>query len=91
MKLIISAKLQGIFETYNVFVDGEKVLKVRGDKETTLQMSDEEHQVQLKSGSGKSSIIKINKPKQPNETITLKFKTVPTRPFQEGYFELIED
>ena len=91
MKLIICAKLQGVFEAYNIFVDGEKVTKVRGDKITTLKVSDEEHQVQLKSGSGKSSLIKISKPEKDDEEINLTFTTNYARSFKEGYFELMEE
>ena len=39
MKLIISAKLQGMFESYNILVDDEKVAKVKGNKTTTLEVS----------------------------------------------------
>ncbi|MBQ9072417.1 MAG: hypothetical protein IJY25_04600 [Bacilli bacterium] len=91
MELRISAKLQGIFETYNIFVDDEKIIKVRGNKTTVLSVSDEEHTVQLKGGSGKSSVIKISKPTKKDECIDLSFITHYSRAFKEGYFELIED
>ena len=90
MKIIISAKLQGAFETYKILVDGKVITKVRGDKETTLEVSDEEHNIQLKSASGKSSIIQIS-PKEEKNIITLKFITKFTRAFKEGYFELMEN
>lgn len=88
MKLIISAQLQGIFEAYNIFIDGEKVIKVRGNKTTVLEVSNEEHTLQLKSGSGKSSIIKI-KPSDDSEEIELNFITHYFKAFKEGYFELV--
>lgn len=91
MEVIVSAKLQGIFESYNIIVDNEKVAKVRGDKSTTLKLSDEEHTLQLVGGSGKSSIIKISKPTKQNECIKLSFITHYFRAFKEGYFELLED
>ncbi len=91
MEIIVKVQLQGIFEAYNIFVDDEKVAKVRGEKETTLRVSDEEHTLQLKSGSGKSSPVKISKPSKENETMTLYFITHFSRAFKEGYFELVEE
>lgn len=91
MEIIVGAKLQGIMEAYNIFVDGEKVAKVRGNKMTTLKVTDEEHQVQLKGANGKSSIIKISKPELANEKVTLKFNTNYGKAFKEGYFELMEE
>ncbi len=87
MKVIISAKLQGVFESYKILIDEETVAKVRGNKETTLEVSNEEHTLQLKGGSGKSSIIKI-KPEDGQDTIKLHFITHYARAFKEGYFEL---
>ncbi len=88
MKLIISAKLQGMFESYNILVDDEKVAKVRGNKTTTLEVEDSEHTLQLKGGSGKSSIIKISKPKSSDEEVVLNFTTSYAKAFKEGYFQL---
>lgn len=88
MELQISAKLQGMFEAYNIFIDGEKITKVRGNKITTLKVSDEPHTLQLKSGSGKSSIINIGKPEKENEIVKLNFITSYSRAFKEGYFKL---
>ncbi len=88
MKLIISAKVQGIFEAYKIFIDDEEIIKVRGDKKTTLEVSDEEHSLQLKSGSGKSSIVKI-KPEDGKDSLELYFITHFERAFKEGYFELV--
>lgn len=87
MKIIISAKLQGLFESYKILVDDEVVQKVRGDKVTTLEVSDEEHTLQLKGGSGKSSIVKIL-PEDGKDTLNLHFITHYSRAFKEGYFEL---
>lgn len=91
MEIIVSVKLQGPAEAYNIFVDGEKIIKVRGDKDTTLKVTDDEHLLQLKSGSGKSSVVKINKPERENETIKLVFSTSYLRAFREGYFKLEEE
>lgn len=91
MELQISAKLQGILEAYNILIDGEKVAKVRGNKVTTLRVSDEAHTLQLKSGSGKSSIINIGKPEKENEIVKLHFNTNYARAFKEGYFQLEEN
>jgi len=88
MELQISAKLQGVKEAYNIFIDDEKIIKVRGDKVTTLNVSDEPHTLQLKSGSGKSSIINIGKPDKENEIVKLNFSTSYARAFREGYFKL---
>ena len=91
MEVIIRAKLQGIFEAYNIMVDDEKVAKVRGNKTTTLKLSDEEHTLQLTGGSGKSSVIKLKKPTKKNEQLTLNFITHYSCAFKEGYFELLGD
>lgn len=91
MEVIISAKLQGVFEAYNIMVDGEKVAKVRGNKATTLKLSDEEHTLQLTGGSGKSSIIKLKPTTKNNEVLRLNFITHYSLAFKEGYFELLED
>ena len=91
MELKISAKLQGIFETYNILIDDEIAAKVRGNKATTLLLSDKEHFLQLKGGSGKSSIVKISKPSKKNECLSLSFITHYSKAFKEGYFELVED
>ena len=88
MKIIINAKLQGIFESYKIIVDDEIVAKVRGNKETTLEVSNEEHTLQLKGGSGKSSVIKIV-PEDGKDEIYLNFITQYSKAFKEGYFELV--
>ena len=88
MRLIISAKLQGVFESYKILIDDEVVAKVRGNKETTLEVSNEEHTLQLKGGSGKSSIIKIA-PEAGRDETRLSFITHYSRAFKEGYFELV--
>ena len=90
MEIIIRAKLQGLFESYNIFVDDKKIAKVRGNKETVLKVSDDAHTIQLKSGSGKSNLIKISKPLEENESIELSFITHFSRAFKEGYFDLVE-
>lgn len=90
MEIVVRAKLQGVLEAYNIFIDGEKVLKVRGNKETTLKVTDEDHTFQLKSANGKSSVIKINKPEKENEVLRLDFITHYFSAFKEGYFELVE-
>lgn len=87
MKVIISAKLQGPFESYKIIIHDEVVTKVRGNKETTLEVSNEEHTLQLKGGSGKSSIIKIV-PENGKDELHLKFVTSYIKAFKEGYFEL---
>ena len=89
MNIVVSAKLQGIFESYNIFVDDEKVAKVRGNKTTTLKVDEGSHTLQLKGGSGRSSIIKIDGEK--GDTIELNFITHYSKAFKEGYFELLED
>ena len=91
MEIIVKAKLQGILEAYNIFIDDEKVAKIRGDKVTTLKVSDEEHTLQLKSANGKSSLIKIDKPQKENDILYLNFITHYSRAFKEGYFELVEE
>lgn len=90
MKIIVRAKLQGFLEAYNILIDGEKVAKIRGDKETTLEVSNEEHTFQLKSANGKSSVIKIQKPEKDEDVLRLNFITHYTYAFKEGYFELVE-
>ena len=50
MELVINVRVQGIFESYNIFVDDEKVAKVRGTKTTTLSLDAGKHTVQLKRG-----------------------------------------
>ncbi len=37
MKIIINAKLQGIFESYKIIVDDEIVAKVRGNRKLHLK------------------------------------------------------
>lgn len=91
MKLVISAKLQGILEAYNIIVDDEKVAKVRGNKTTTLEVSDASHTLRLQGVNGKSSLIKISKPKNKDEEVILNFRTIYIRAFKEGYFQLEEN
>ena len=57
MILKIKADVQPL-EAYNIFIDEEKITKVRGNKITTLKVSDDDHEVQLKSMNGKSEIKK---------------------------------
>ena len=89
MELVISARVQGILESYNIFVDDEKVAKVRGTKTTTLSLDAGKHTVRLKGGSGKSSIVKIEG--SDGDIIRLDFITHYSRAFKEGYFEVVED
>lgn len=88
MKLIITAKLCGGAEAYKIYIDGEAVVKVRGDKTTTLEVTNEKHTIQLKSGNGKSSIINIS-PENGEKELKLNFVTHYFRVFREGYFELV--
>jgi len=90
MEIYISVDVQPL-EAYNIFIDGENAIKVRGNKTTRLKLSFEEHILQIKSlGGGRSNIIKINKSTE-NESIHLKFTTNWLYPFKEGYFEFEED
>ena len=88
MILKIKADVQPL-EAYNIFIDEEKITKVRGNKITTLKVSDDDHEVQLKSMNGKSEIIKISKVKNKDDTVTLSFTTDWSKTLKEGYFQQI--
>lgn len=89
MEIYISVDVQPL-EAYNIFIDGENAIKVRGNKTTRIKLSFEEHTLQIKSLGGRSNIIKINKSAE-NEIMNLKFITNWLYPFKEGYFEFEED
>ena len=90
MELVISARVQGIFESYNIFVDDEKVAKVRGNnKKTTIRVEEGSHTLQIKGLNGKSSIVKIEG--KNGDRIELNFITHFFKAGSEGYFELVED
>lgn len=89
MEIYISVDVQPL-EAYNIFIDGENAIKVRGNKTTRIKLSLEEHTLQIKSLSGRSNIIKINKSNE-NEIMNLKFITNWAYAFKEGYYELEED
>ena len=89
MKIELSVEVQGLLESYNIFVDGEKVQKVRGPKTVIIEVEPGKHDLQLKSGNGKSSLIKIDGKK--GDAIELRFITHYFKAFKEGYFELVED
>ncbi len=88
MEIKVKANVN-IMEAYNIFVDDEKVLKVRGNKVTTLKVSDDEHTLQLNGSSGKSSVVKISKPHSSNDIVSLEFNTDWACAFKEGYFKLV--
>lgn len=86
MILKIKADVQ-LLEAYNIFIDDEKVIKVRGNKTTTLKVSDNEHSFQLQSMNGKSELIKIPKPKEKDTVVVLSFTTNWFKTMKEGYFQ----
>ena len=88
MILKISADVQPM-EAYKIYVDGELERKVRGTKKVTLELSDEDHIVQLKSASGKSHEIELSELSK-EDVVEIKFNTNWLRASKEGYFGLEE-
>lgn len=87
MEIIISVQVKPA-EAYNIIIDNEQAAKIRGNKITTVKLSNDNHTLQIKSMNGKSSLIKINQLEKQDKPMSFNFITNWSKAFKEGYYEL---